>query len=427
MQASYLSGMLVVLTPCCSFPYYIDWMQSMSKINRSERSFTFGGLTENVISPDPRSRAWVEVDSKIIENNARVLKNFIGDDCSLMAVVKADGYGHGAETVAKSALNGGADSLGVATLEEGIQLRNAGLKCQILILGNLINSEELYSSFCWDLIPTISGIREAIICNNIAENKNKKFFIHLKVDTGMTRLGCDCDEVKELISKIDCLENISLKGIYSHLAIADKDLEKNTKLNFTQIQVTRFEKVLKDLGARNKSLCRHLANSAGTLSDSRLHFDMVRVGLSLYGYFPVNDFESDLRLKPALKVKSRVTLVREVEKGIGVGYGHFFKTQRKSKLAVVAIGYADGVSRNLSGKISASIDGVLVPQVGAIAMDQMVFDITDKPQIKTGQVLTLLGTDGEVCLSPQNWCDLCGSIPWEVLCGFRNRLPRVIT
>ena len=193
MQASYLSGMLVVLTPCCSFPYYIDWMQSMSKINRSERSFTFGGLTENVISPDPRSRAWVEVDSKTIENNARVLKNFIGDDCSLMAVVKADGYGHGAETVAKSALTGGADSLGVATLEEGIQLRNAGLKCQILILGNLINSEELYSSFCWDLIPTISGIREAIICNNIAENNHKKFFIHLKVDTGMTRLGCDCD------------------------------------------------------------------------------------------------------------------------------------------------------------------------------------------------------------------------------------------
>jgi len=427
MQASYLSGMLEVLRPCCSFPYYIDCMQSMSKINKIERSFNFDGITENAIKPDPRSRAWVEVDSKAIENNSRVLKNFIGKDCLLMAVVKADGYGHGAETVAKSALTGGADSLGVATLEEGIQLRNAGLKCKILILGNLINAEELYSSFCWDLIPTISGIREAIICNNIAENNHKKYSIHLKVDTGMTRLGCDCDEVKELISKIDSLENISLKGIYSHLAIADKDLENTTKINFTQIQLNRFEKVLKDLGSRNKPLCRHLANSAGTLSDKRLHFDMVRVGLSLYGYFPANDFDSDLRLTPALKVKARVTLVREVEKGIGVGYGHFFKTQRQSKLAVVAIGYADGVSRNLSGKISASLDGVLVPQVGSIAMDQMVFDITDRPDIKTGQVLTLLGTDGEVCISPQNWCDLSGSIPWEVLCSFRNRLPRVVT
>ena len=419
--------MLVVLEPCCSFPYYIDYMPSMSKINKRERSFTVGGITKNVMNPDPRSRAWVEVDPKVIEKNSRVLKNFIGKDCLLMAVVKADGYGHGSETVAKAALIGGADSLGVATLEEGIQLRNAGLKCQILILGNLINAEELYSSFCWNLMPTISGIREAIICNNIAENKNKKFAIHLKIDTGMTRLGCDCNQVEELICKIDCLENISLEGIYSHLAIADIDLEDDTQLSFTQIQLNRFEKVLQGLGKRNKLVCRHLANSAGTLSDSRLHFDMVRVGLSLYGYFPVNDFESDLNLSPALKVKARVTLVRDVGKGIGVGYGHFFKTQRESKLAVVAIGYADGVSRSLSGKISASIDGVLVPQVGAIAMDQMVFDITDKPDIKTGQVLTLLGTDGEVCISPQDWCDLSGSIPWEVLCSFRNRLPRVVT
>ncbi len=419
--------MLVVLRPCCSFPYYIDCMPSMSKIDKSDKSLTFDAINENKLNPDPRSRAWVEIDSKAIENNSRVLKKFIGKDCFLMAVVKADAYGHGAETVAKSALNGGADSLGVATLEEGIELRNAGLKCQILILGNLINKEELYSAFCWDLIPTISGIREAIICNNIAENNHKKFVIHLKVDTGMTRLGCSCNEVKELIDKIDYLENISLKGIYSHLAIADKDLENTNIPNFTKIQLTRFEKVLESLGARKRLLCKHLANSAGTLSDSRLHFDMVRVGLSLYGYFPANNFESDLRLIPALKVKARVTLVREVEKGTGVGYGHFFKTQRKSKLAVVAIGYADGVSRNLSGKISASIGGFLVPQVGAIAMDQMVFDITDKPDIKTGQVLTLLGTDGEVFISPQNWCDLSGTIPWEVLCSFRNRLPRVVT
>ena len=399
----------------------------MSKNNKSAKFVTFGEKTHNVINPNPRSRAWVEVDSRAIENNSRVLKDFISKDCCLMAVVKADGYGHGAETVAKAALLGGADSLGVATLEEGIQLRNAGLKCQILILGNLINSEELYSAFCWDLIPTISGIREAIICNNIAENNQKKFVIHLKVDTGMTRLGCSCNDLKELISKIDSLENISLEGVYSHLAIADYDQERNNSKNFTQIQLNRFEKVLSDLGTRNRSICRHLANSAGTLLDKRLHFDMVRVGLSLYGYFPSNDCEYNLNLMPALKVKARVTLVRDVEKGIGVGYGHFFKTQRKSKLAVVAIGYADGVSRALSGKISASIDGVLVPQVGAIAMDQMVFDITDKPDIKIGQVLTLLGKDGEIFISPQNWCDFSGSIPWEVLCSFRNRLPRVVT
>ncbi|MBW3042747.1 alanine racemase [Prochlorococcus marinus] len=399
----------------------------MSNIRKSEKLVTFDETSKSVIKPDPCSRAWVEVDSKAIENNARVLKNYIGKDCLLMAVVKADGYGHGAETVAKAALNGGADTLGVATLEEGIQLRNAGLTCQILILGNLINSEELYSSFYWDLIPTISGIREAIICNNIAKHKYKKFVIHLKVDTGMTRLGCNCNEVEDLVSKIDCLDSISLQGIYSHLAIADEDNLNQSFISFTQIQLNRFEKVLKDIGVRSNSLCRHLANSAGTLSNKQLHFDMVRVGLSLYGYLPINNFESILNLQPALKVKARVTLIREVQEGTGVGYGHLFKTKRESKLAVVSIGYADGVSRALSGKISASIDGVLVPQVGSIAMDQMVFDITDKPDIRVGQVLTLLGTDGENFISPQYWSDLSGSIPWEVLCSFRNRLPRVIT
>ncbi len=427
MHACYLSGMLVAIQPCCSFPYYIDCKLSMSNIYKSEKLVTFGGKTKSVINPDPCGRAWVEVDSKAIENNSRVLKNFVGEDCLLMAVVKADGYGHGSVAVAKAALNGGANSLGVATLEEGIELRKAGLNCQILILGNLINSEELYSSFYWDLIPTISGIREAIICNNIAENDHKKFVIHLKVDTGMTRLGSNCDEVEELVTKIDNLESISLEGIYSHLASADSDPLNPSINSFTQVQLNRFEKVLKNLGDRSKFLCRHLANSVGTLSDSRLHFDMVRVGLSLYGYFPLDDLKSDLNLKPALKVKARVTLVREVPTGTGVSYGHLFKTQRKSKLAVVAIGYADGVSRALSGKISASIDGVLVPQVGAIAMDQMVFDITDKPDIKTGQVLTLLGIDGEVFISPHSWSDLSGSIPWEVLCSFRNRLPRVVT
>ena len=399
----------------------------MSKIHKSEKILTFGETTKSGIKSDPCSRAWVEIDAKAIENNSKVLKKLVGKDCLLMAVVKADGYGHGAVTVARAALIGGADRLGVATLEEGIELRKAGLNCHILILGNLINSEELNSSFYWDLTPTISGIREAILCNNIAKEHNKKFPIHLKVDTGMTRLGCSCSEVGDMITKIDRLESISLEGIYSHLASADIDLVNESLTSFTQIQLNRFKNVLNTLGQRGKFLCKHLANSAGTLSDSDLHFDMVRVGLSLYGYLPFNNFESNLNLRPALKVKARVTFIRDVEKGIGVGYGHFFKTQRKSKLAVVAIGYADGVSRTLSGKIKASIGGVLVPQVGSIAMDQMVFDITEKPDIRVGQVLTLLGTDGEIFISPHSWSDLSGSIPWEVLCSFRNRLPRVVS
>tara|TARA_Y100001968_G_scaffold164386_1_gene150430 strand:- start:106 stop:1308 length:1203 start_codon:yes stop_codon:yes gene_type:complete len=388
---------------------------------------SLGETPKSVINPDPCNRAWVEVDSQAIENNSRSLKKFIGESCLLMAVVKADGYGHGAVTVAKSALRGGANSLGVATLEEGIELRKANLNCQILILGNLITLEELHSSLYWNLIPTISGIREAIICNNIAESQNKKFAIHLKVDTGMTRLGCNIDEVSEIVPKIERLKNISLDGIYSHLALADLNpLDIDYSKKFTEIQRNRFEKILKIIDKRRKSICHHLANSAGTLSDRRLHFDMVRVGISLYGYSPIINFDSNLNLTPALNVKARVTYVRDVPKGTGVGYGHLYKTKRRSRLAVVAIGYADGVNRALSGKISAIVNGVLVPQVGAIAMDQMVLDITDQPNIKVGNSVTMLGSEGEINISPQEWSNLSGSIPWEVLCGFKNRLPRVV-
>tara|TARA_B100000700_G_scaffold8192_1_gene8583 strand:+ start:233 stop:1444 length:1212 start_codon:yes stop_codon:yes gene_type:complete len=402
-------------------------MGVMSNSYANEKLNSLGNVPKSVLKPDPCHRAWVEVDSKAIENNSRVLKNFIKKDCLLMAVVKADGYGHGAITVSKAALRGGADSLGVATLEEGIELRKAGLNCQILVLGNLINREELNTSFHWNLVPTISGIREAIICNNVAEGHSKKFVIHLKVDTGMTRLGCNLDEFSELVFKIDCLKNLSLEGIYSHLALADEDLEEKTfSKSFTQIQKNRFTNVLASLGERRKTLCCHLANSAGTLSDVRHHLDMVRVGLSLYGYYPKIDLRSKLHLKPALKVKARITFIRDVPSGTGVGYGHLFKTKRKTRLAVVAIGYADGVSRALSGKISGIVHGDLVPQVGAIAMDQMVLDITQNQNIKIGTGVTILGSEGKRSISPQEWGDLTGSIPWEILCGFKNRLPRVV-
>tara|TARA_Y100001968_G_scaffold10351_1_gene8664 strand:+ start:1037 stop:2239 length:1203 start_codon:yes stop_codon:yes gene_type:complete len=399
----------------------------MSKISGTEKFDSLGEIPKSAIAPNPCNRAWVEVDSKAIENNSRKLKKFIKEDCLLMAVVKADGYGHGAETVAKAALIGGADSLGVATLEEGIELRKVGLDCQILILGNLTNWEELYSCLLWRLIPTISAIREAIICNNIAEKYKKKFVIHLKVDTGMTRLGCNIDEVNEILYKIDRLRNLSLEGIYSHLALADHNSAGcNKSKNFTQMQRNRFINILNNLGKRKEELCCHLSNSAGTLSDNSLHFDMVRVGLSLYGYSPITNFNANLNLKPALKVKARIAFIRDVPKGTGVGYGHIFTTQRKSRLAVVAIGYADGVSRALSGKISVIVDGSFVPQIGAIAMDQMVLDITDKPNIKVGKTVTILGSEGDLIISPHQWGALSGSIPWEVLCSFKHRLPRVV-
>ncbi len=378
-----------------------------------------------LLKTDPRNRAWIEIDPKSIEQNARIIRNLLAEDCLLMAVVKADGYGHGAETVARAALLGGAHNLGVATLQEGLDLRAVGIDCPILVLGNLIQVEELRACLGCDLMPTISSYKEALLCQKIAEDADQYFEIHLKVDTGMTRLGCDFEESFDVIKSILTLTNLKLKGIYSHLALADGDINGESAF-ITEKQKQRFEELLTTLPSNGKDFCRHLANSAGAIRDPGLHFDMVRVGLALYGYNPISHLHKDLGLSPALSVKARVTLLREVPAGVGVSYGHQFTTNRKSRLAVVAIGYADGVSRALSGRISVLFNEMRLPQVGSITMDQLVIDVTNYPEIEVGSIVTLLGKDGNTVISPQEWSGLIGSIPWEVLCGFKNRLPRLI-
>ncbi len=374
---------------------------------------------------DPRQRAWVEVNPASIEANARKIKHRISDGCILMAVVKADGYGHGAKTVAEAALRGGASSLGVATLQEGLDLRQSGLDCPILVLGNLTNPDDLSACIYWELMPTLSNIQEILLCQNLAENCERKFKVQLKVDTGMTRLGCDLEEAPNLINRINQLDHLDLVGVYSHLALADVDLSGHGA-KVTAAQKQRFDLLLKEVAPLKDTFCSHLANSAGTLRDKFLHYDMVRVGIALYGYSPISHLHDDIDLRPALAVKARVTFVREVPKGTGVSYGHSFITKRASRLAVLGIGYADGVSRSLSGKIYALKDGQCIPQVGAITMDQIVLDVTDHGEISVGSVVTLLGEDGNKCITAKEWSQLNGSIPWEVLCGFKNRLPRLV-
>ena len=373
---------------------------------------------------DPRQRAWVEVAPKAIEANAAALKQHLADGSDLMAVVKADGYGHGAITVAKAALNGGATSLGVATLEEGIELRHAGLKAPMLLLGNLTQADELRSCLHWELMPTLSSMREALLCQNLADGSGRRFPVQLKLDTGMSRLGCDWQDGPRLVEAIRHLENLELCGLYSHLACADSDHE-GEDASVTALQQRRFQEVLDQLPDHGKGFCRHLANSAGTLLNRTLHHDMVRVGLALYGHSPAKHLDGVISLQPALAVRARVTLIRTIPAGVGVSYGHRFVSQRPTRLAVVGIGYADGVLRSLSGKIHALHGTQRMPQVGAITMDQVLLDATEAPSLEPGSTVTLLGRDGDAEISPQDWSERCGSIPWEILCGFKQRLPRV--
>ena len=374
--------------------------------------------------PHPRQRAWVEVSEAAIESNAVRLCRSLAPGCALMAVVKADGYGHGAVPVARAAAAGGASSFGVATLQEGVELREAGLRQPVLVLGNLTQPEELRTCLHWQLMPTLSSMREALLCQNLAAGSGRPMAVQLKLDTGMARLGAPWQEGRRIVDAINALEAVHLAGVYSHLADADAPGSGLDPLTAQQQQ--RFEQVLAALGQAGLGAgCRHLANSAGTLRTPQLHYDMVRVGLALYGQRPAPHLGEGLDLQPAMQVRARVSLIREVPAGVGVSYGHRFITQRPSRLAVLGIGYADGVPRLLSNRLQVLHRGRRLPQVGAITMDQLVLDATDAPDLDQGSVVTLLGRDGAERIDPLAWSEPCGTIPWEILCGFKHRLPRL--
>jgi len=374
---------------------------------------------------DLKQRAWIEINGKAIETNVRQLRSKLSKNCQFMAVVKADGYGHDAKLVSEYAIKGGASQLGVATLNEGIKLRSSGVKKPILILGNLYTKRDLNICFKNDLMPTISSIRECLICNNIGKYLGLKFSLHLKVDTGMSRLGFESNKFVQQFEKIKSFENISIEGIYSHLSSADEANALDPK-SITQLQRLKFNEILKQINFdRNNEIKIHLANSAGMLINKDFHFHMVRVGLSMYGYSPLDKIDKNLSLKPALSLKVKVAFIRTIDKGVSVSYGGKFVSHRKTKLAVLSIGYADGVPRNLSGKINVIHNKKFYALVGSITMDQMMVDITGSNEIKIGSTMVLLGSDGDKTISPLEWARKSNTIPWEILCSFKNRLPRV--
>lgn len=368
-----------------------------------------------------RSRAWVEVDEGAITHNTRVLRQRIGPRVKLMAVVKANGYGHGDGATARAARAGGADAFAVASLAEAVGLRRQGVQESVLVLGHLSQGDEARACLRWRLLPTISTLDQARMFHAVASGSEACLPVHVNMDTGMARLGVPWQEGAALIQAIQSLDSLRVEGVYSHLAAADA-----VDPSLTRRQRQRFDQVLAQLGnGQPARLCRHLANSAATMADDSLHYDMVRVGLALYGHAAAEHLEGILPLRPAMAVRARVTLLKTVPAGTGISYDHRYHTKRPTRLAVVAIGYADGVPRLLSSRMGVLHRGHRLPQVGAITMDQLMIDATDHPQLHTGAVVTLLGHDGTATISPRQWSEVCGTIPWDVLCGFSNRLPRL--
>jgi len=384
--------------------------------------------------------AWVEIDLSAIEHNVSVIRSWLAvnqNPANLMAVVKSDAYGHGAPQVADMLSNSGAEYLGVASVDEGCQLRSAAIKAPILILSPT-PSWAIDNALEDGLELTFAALKQARDIDKIARKRNQKARVHLKVDSGMHRLGVSPEAAPELLEQVLKLPNLELVSVFSHLARAGDHAT-------TTAQRLQFEDVLARLGGTRAgdgtrggkaSYFTHLASSEAARKFPDTHFDMVRVGLYLYGLEGTGI--SDV-LVPAMSVKARINHINLVKEGDCVGYNLTWEARRESRLACVPIGYADGVDRRLTNRMEGLLHGHKVKQVGVISMDQMLFDITDVPEAQDGDVITLIGTDDSQSDSKRDhstqrpslhlaaWAEMLDTITYELACRLRARLPRIYT
>ena len=365
---------------------------------------------------------WAEINLAAVAHNIKALKALTKPGTKFMAVVKANGYGHGAEEVARVALENGADWLAVARVEEGIELRKKGIKASILVFG-LVTGNMIREALENNLVLTVYNPESARAVADAALVRGRNAPVHLKVDTGMGRLGFFLDEqsIKE-IRDIISIPGLDPLGIYTHFAAADAGDK-----SYTRLQLQRFQEGLQVLAGYGIDFpLRHAANSAALIDLPGAHFDMVRPGISIYGLYPSGEVDqSRVALKPAMAMKTRVTQVKEVDAGFSVSYGCTYVTPAPTTLATVAVGYADGYTRLLSSKASVLVHGERAPVVGRICMDQCVIDVGHIPGVKPGDEVVLMGSQGNNTISTDEIASAIGTINYEVVTMISARVPRV--
>ena len=370
-----------------------------------------------------QQRAWVEINLFALAHNVRQIRSLLAPNTQMMAVVKADAYGHGSIEIARTLIVEGVEWLAVATVTEGVELRQAGIVAPILILGGVNSEAQVQAIVQWGLQPTICTIDQAILISKAFAKlqPSHSLSVQLKLDTGMSRLGADWRQAVTFFEQVLQLPYLQISGLYSHLATAD-EIDRTV----LEMQVDRFEQATTAISAAGYSLpLLHLANSAGVLVSDKLHYQLVRPGLILYGLCPATHLQSKIDLQPVLSVKARVNQIKDIAAGTGVSYGYRFIADRDLRLAVVDIGYADGIPRRLSNRMQVIARGQLVRQLGSITMDRIMLDITQIPDLQVGEIVTILGRDGDVQITADDWANELGTISWEILCGFKGRLPRV--
>ncbi len=359
--------------------------------------------------------SWVEINLENIAYNMRSIRKNTPKDKKLLAVVKADAYGHGSVMIAPTLLASGADMLGVASIDEGVDLRQAKINCDILVLG-AVPVWAVESAVKADLIIAIFSKEHLAACKQAFERTGKKPKVHVKLDTGMNRIGVAADVAAGFINEVRKADYLEFGGVFTHLANA----ENRTK---TQIQIDRWNSVISQIDTTG--LLLHILNTAGAMCYDVPNSNMYRAGIGIYGLYPDLPEDGNIRrpdLKPVMSLKARIVNIHEAHDGEGISYGHTFTAHGNRKIATVPLGYADGVPRGLSNKISGNLNGKDVPQVGNITMDQMMFDITGV-DAKPGDIITLLDEKHSI----DNWAKILGTINYELTCRLKVRLPRVYT
>ena len=353
-------------------------------------------------------------------HNLNQVRSKISPGCKILAVVKANAYGHGSIEVSRELENAGVDMLGVATVDEGICLREAGISKDVVVLG-LISEECVPDIIKWRLTPVVYALPLVKVLSEAAFLAGITLPVHIKVDTGMRRIGVDSDKAAEFASSIANLKGISIEGIMTHFSEADLEDRE-----FVREQLDRFLNACELIERKGiKIPLRHTANSAAIIDMNECHLDMVRPGIMLYGYPPSQFLQDKVDLRPVMSLKSRIMYLKKVPAKTGVSYGRTFTTQRETLVATLPIGYADGYSRSLSNMGQVIIKGMRAPVIGRVCMDMTMVDVTDIPGAGIGDEVILIGGTAGKYVTADDIARWTGTISYEVLCRIGDRVERV--
>jgi alanine racemase len=360
------------------------------------------------------------VDLNALVWNFRQIRDRVGPQVKVLSMVKANGYGHGAPAIAKALAEEGTEAFGVATLEEGVELRQAGIRVPILVLAGAY-PDQLDQFFDNSLIPVIHALESLKELDVAVYRREKTLTVHLKIDTGMGRLGLLAAEVDCWLPFIKKLKALKIEGVFSHFSHAE-----SVAGTYTQEQLQLFRKVVERLRAEGLTpVLVHLANSAATITLPAAYFDMVRPGLMLYGIYPSPAMATQICLKPVLSWKTRILQLKKVPAGSSISYGQTFVTTRESRIATLPLGYADGYPRLLSNRGEVLVNGKRAPVAGRVCMDLTMIDVTDIEKVQPGDEVVLLGRQGDAEISADEMAAWANTISYEILTSISNRVPRI--